>query len=280
MSRRGWSVLLAVVALVALACKTPTPEQPGPPGEPPPPPVDGFPSSMIALGDSLTAAYGSCLAPTACPRNSWATGNGTQVRSHYRRILEANPAIEDHNRNLARPGADVADLVDQAGQAAAQPADYVTVLVGGNDACRGDMTSAGAFRESLDRALATLRDAMPDARVLVVSIPNIYRVWEIGHTNKVAVGVWKSGVCPNLLTNPTSTAPEDVARRQAFADRIAAYNEEIRAACGAYGPRCRHNNVADFAFELTMLSALDFFHPNAAGQQALADETYPGEFTW
>ena len=66
---------------------------------------------------------------------------------------------------------------------------------------------------------------MPEARVLLVSIPNIYRVWEIGHTNKVAVGVWKSGVCPNLLANPTSTAPADVARRQAFADRIAAYNE-------------------------------------------------------
>ena len=279
MSRRTWSVLLAVVALVALACKTPDPEQPQP-GEPPPPPVDGFPSSMIALGDSLTAAYGSCLAPTACPRNSWSTGNGTQVKSHYRRILDVNPAIEDHNRNLARPGADVSDLADQAGQAAAQPADYVTVLVGGNDACNGEMTSPGAFRDSLDRALGTIRDAMPEARVLVVSIPNIYRVWEIGHTNKVAVGVWKSGVCPNLLANPTSTAPEDAARRQAFAERIAAYNAEIKAACRDYGTRCRHNNVADFAFELTMLSALDFFHPNAAGQQAIADETYPDEFMW
>jgi len=53
--------------------------------------VDGFPSSMVALGDSITAAYGSCLAPTACPRNSWATGDGTQVNSHYRRILASNP---------------------------------------------------------------------------------------------------------------------------------------------------------------------------------------------
>ena len=279
MSRRTWSILLAVVALVSLACKTPEPEQP-PPGEPPPPPVDGFPSSMISLGDSITAAYGSCLAPTACPRNSWSTGNGTQVRSHYKRILAANPAIEDHNRNLAQPGADVSDLAGQAEQAAAQPADYVTILVGGNDACSGDMTSPGAFRDSLDRALGTIKDAMPDARVLLVSIPNIYRVWEVGHTNRVAVSAWRSGVCPNLLTNPTSTASEDVNRRQAFADRISAYNEQIRGACQAYGPRCRHNNVADFAFSLDMLSALDFFHPNAAGQQALSDETYPGEFMW
>jgi lysophospholipase L1-like esterase len=279
MSRRTWSVLLAVAALVSLACKTPESEQP-PPGEPPPPPVDGLPSSMVALGDSITAAYGSCLAPTACPRNSWSTGNGTQVKSHYKRILAANPAIKDHNRNLSQPGADVSDLVGQAEQAAAQPADYVTILVGGNDACSGDMTSPEAFRDGLDRAMGTIKDAMPDARVLLVSIPNIYRVWEVGHTNRVAVSAWRSGVCPNLLANPTSTAPEDVARRQAFADRIAAYNEQIRGVCRSYGPRCRHNNVADFAFSLDMLSALDFFHPNAGGQEALADETYPGEFMW
>ena len=55
MSRRAWSILLAALALIALACKTPTPEEPGPPGEPPPPPVDGLPSSMIALGDSSVA---------------------------------------------------------------------------------------------------------------------------------------------------------------------------------------------------------------------------------
>ena len=32
--------------------------------------------------------------------------------------------------------------------------------------------------------------------------------------------------------------------------------------------------------DLTMLSAIDFFHPNASGQNALADLTYPGTFTW
>lgn len=279
MSRRAWALTIAAVMLVALACKTPEPEQPDP-GGPPPAPVEGFPSSIVALGDSLTAAYGSCLAPTSCPRNSWVTGDGTQVRSHYRRILAANPAVEDHNRNLAAPRAVVADLPGQASAAAASPAEYVTVLVGGNDACEGEMTSVEAFRGYVDEALGTLRDAMPGARLLVVSIPDIYRVWEIGHTNKFAVGVWKSGVCPNLLANATSTAPEDAARREAFRDRITAYNRQLEAACSAYGPRCRFDDVSDFAFELTMLSAIDFLHPNASGQQALADLTYPDSFTW
>ena len=264
---------LALAALLAMACQTPV-SNPAP-GEPPPPPVDGFPSSMLALGDSITAAYGSCLAPTACPRNSWATGDGTQVNSHYRRILASNPAIKGHNTNLAKPGSTSADLPAQAATAAATPVDYVSVLVGANDACRGGMTSAGTFGANVSQALHTISGAMPNAQLLVVSIPNVFRVWEIGHTNKVALAAWRSGVCPNLLTNPTSEDPADTARRQAFADQVAAYNVRLAGACGAVA-NCRYVDISSFAFELTMLSAIDFFHPNASGQQAIADQTYPG----
>jgi lysophospholipase L1-like esterase len=264
---------LALAALLVMACQTPV-SNPGP-GEPPPGPVDGFPSSMVALGDSITAAYGSCLAPTACPRNSWATGDGTQVSSHYRRILASNPAIKRHNTNLAKPGSTSADLPGQAATAAASPVDYVTMLVGANDACKGGMTPAGTFGANVSQALNTISGAMPAAQVLVVSIPNVFRVWEIGHTNKVALAAWRSGVCPNLLTNPTSEDPADVARRQAFADQVAAYNGRLAGACGSIA-HCRYVDVSSFAFDLTMLSAIDFFHPNAAGQQALADQSYPG----
>lgn len=272
-------VSLVAVAVLALACEFPEREE-SLPERPRPDPVPGYPSTMVALGDSLTAAYGSCLAPTPCPRNSWSTGDGTQVWSHYRRLLEVNPAIEDGQRNLAEPGATAADLSGQARAAAKTPAEYVTVQIGANDACEGEMTPVATFREHVDEALRTLGDAMPDARVLVVSIPNIYRVWEVGQDNSFAVRVWRSGVCPNLLTNPTSNAKADADRRRAFRDRVTAYNRELRAACSAYGPRCRYADVADFAFDLTMLSALDFFHPNAAGQEALAELTYPGTFDW
>jgi lysophospholipase L1-like esterase len=264
---------LALAALLMMACQTPV-SNPGP-DEPPPGPVDGFPSSMVALGDSITAAYGSCLAPTSCPRNSWATGDGTQVLSHYRRILASNPAIKGHNRNLAKPGTGSADLPGQAATAAATPVDYVTVLVGANDACQGGMTPAGTFGANVRQALNTISNAMPNAQVLVVSIPNVFRVWEIGHTNKVALAAWRSGACPNLLTNPTSDDPADVARRQAFADQIAAYNDRLAGACGSIA-HCRYVDISTFAFELTMLSAIDFFHPNASGQQALAEQSYPG----
>jgi lysophospholipase L1-like esterase len=273
-------VVLVLCALVAVGCKAAAGAASDATQSPPSAPVAGFPSSMVALGDSITAGYGSCFAPTACPRNSWATGDGTQVDSHYRRILRSNPAISGHNRNLAVAGARVGTLPGQAAAAIGAPADYITLLGGANDACSGDMTSTASFRSSVDDALSTLKRGLPKARLLLVSLPNVFRVWEIGHTNSFAVGVWKSGICPNLLADPTSTAPADVARRQAFADRITVYNGQLREACRQYGSKCRFVDISGFAFDLTMLSAIDFFHPNASGQNALADQTYPGTFTW
>lgn len=280
---RRWAVALGVlVAVVGLACKAPASSDPS---APPPAPRGDLPSSMVALGDSLTAAYGSCLAPVSCPRNSWSTGNGTQVRSHYQRILAANAAIRGHARNVSQPGAMAADLAGQARVATTSAVEYVTVQIGGNDACRDhieDMTRPDVFRADVDEALAILKRGMPKARVLLVSVPDIYRVWEVGRSNRIAVGVWESGVCPSLLANPGSTAVADMARRKAFRDRIIAYNRELSAACAAYGPRCRWDNGAAFAdrFELTDLCALDFFHPNAAGQNALAEVTFPSRFGW
>jgi lysophospholipase L1-like esterase len=274
---RWWTAVLALVALVAIGCKAGTTAG----GGPPPSPVPGYPTTMVALGDSITAGFGACLAPTACPRSSWATGDGSQVDSHYRRILAANPAISGHNRNLSEPGATSADLPGQAATAVGQRLDYVTVLIGANDACVGSMTPVATFRADIDTGLATLRSHAPSARLLLVSLPDVYRVWEIGHTNQLAQASWStSQVCPNLLTNPTSTAPADADRRAAFRDRIAAYNTQLSQACAGYGPRCRFVDIATFAFSLNMLSAIDFFHPNASGQNALADHTYPGSFTW
>src|SRR5712671_2380264 len=106
MSRR-WVALLAAASLIALGCKSTAGAVGTDPSAPPPVPVDGLPSSMVAMGDSITAGFGSCLAPASCPRNSWSTGDGTQVNSHYRRLLKVNPAIERREVNLAVPGAKV-----------------------------------------------------------------------------------------------------------------------------------------------------------------------------
>jgi lysophospholipase L1-like esterase len=280
------AVGLAAVGLVAgmllAGCDPVASANPGASG-----PVPGrtAPSSMAALGDSITTGFASCVVPAPCPRNSWATGDSTLVNSHYRRILAVNPAIQGHARNFAAPNAMAADLVAQASSAVAAKVEYVTVLVGANDVCHGSfeqMTSVPTFRAQVDQALAVLRRGLPTARVLVVSIPNIYRVWEVGHGNKAAVRVWSAGVCPALLANPTSTAAADVNRRQAVRQRIDAYGSALSAACTGYGSRCRTDGNAAhlFAFDLTDLAVTDFFHPNAGGQADLARVSWPGRIEW
>jgi lysophospholipase L1-like esterase len=269
-----WTVAVAVLlALFALACEgsagstRPTPA----PGKPRP----GLPSSIAALGDSITTGFGSCVLLASCQRNSWSTGDGLRVDSHYRRLEKDNPAIRGHAYNLAAPGARAAALPAQADGAVRAKAEYVTVLIGANDACRATldaMTSVAAFRADVDRALAAVKKGLPRARVLVVSVPDLNRLWEVGHTEQRVTRVWAHGVCPALLANATSTAAADVRRRAAFGDRVDAYNKQLTAACRAYGSRCRYDGGAAHRvrFTLDLVNGLDYFHPNVAGQNELA----------
>jgi lysophospholipase L1-like esterase len=280
MGGRGWTLLLAGLALLIIACEGSAGAEPRPSARP-----SGRITSMAALGDSITNAFASCLAPSPCPRNSWSTGEGTKVDSHYRRLLRDNPGLKGGNHNYAAANARADALAGQAAAAVRVAPQYVTVLIGADDACRGalaDMTPVETFRRQVDAALAVLRERAPAARVLVASIPDINRLWEIGHTNRLAVKAWSFGLCPALLADPASTAPAAVERRRAFAARVDAYNAELAAACRAYGPRCRGDGgaVHRVRFTLDMVTAQDFFHPNSAGQGALATAAWQGAADW
>lgn len=277
MPRRWTVVVTAVLAVLALACEGG--DGIGQPGEPSPSPRPGLPGSMAALGDSVTAGFGSCLSLATCTRNSWSTGNGLRVDSHYQRLLDANPAIRDKARNHSAGGARARSLPDQATKAVGSRPEYVTILVGANDACRRraeEMTTPQVFRADLDRALGVLGDARPRPRVLVASVPDLYRLWEVGHTNSRAVRAWSRGICPALLANATSTAEADAQRRATVRERIDAYNTQLAAACRKYGSRCRYDGgaVHRVRFDLDMVNSLDYFHPNVAGQNKLAEVTW------
>jgi lysophospholipase L1-like esterase len=276
------SVLLSVTAgaLAALltAVVAPAPAAAADPGPPP--------SSMASLGDSITRGFNACGWFVDCTSRSFSTGSTASVNSHYLRILAVNPAINGRNFNDARSGAKASDMAGQAQTAVGQGVGYVTMLIGANDACTSSeatMTAITTFRTQIDSALNTLRAGLPNAKVFVISIPDIKRLWEVGRVSGSARFAWSLfGICQSMLANPTSTAAADVARRDRVRQRVVDFNAQLAQACAAYGPNCAFDNnaVFNFPFVLSQVSTWDYFHPNTSGQTVLASVSYPAGFNW
>ncbi|MEU8819030.1 GDSL-type esterase/lipase family protein [Actinoplanes sp. NPDC048796] len=279
--RRWHLAVLALLGVFALACEEGTgAADPKPTGS-----SKSYPSSMAALGDSITVGFASCFALVACERRSWATGSDSAVDSHYRRIRDKSAAIKGKAYNFAQSGADSADLAAQARKAVNVKAQYVTILIGSNDACAASvpgMTPVATFRQRVGAGLDRLKKGLPKARVLMVSIPDLYRLWDVGHGNEKAVRAWNAGICPSLLARPTSTAEADESRRRQVARRIDGYNDALADACRAYGKKCRWDSgeVHNVRFDLELVNRIDYFHPSTEGQARLAEVSYPGRFTW
>ena len=244
----------------------------------------GYPSSMASTGDSITRAFNTCGFPFIdCPQNSWSTGTSSTVNSHYRRILASNPAISGRNFNDAKTGARMNGLAAQVTTVVSQNAEYVTILMGANDVCTSSvatMTPTATLESQLQAALQSLSSGLPNTRIYVVSIPNVYRLWEILHTNFSAIVTWTLGrICQSLLANPTSTAPADVARRQQVHDRNVADNQVLSRVCARF-IHCRFDGGAAFnlQFARSDVSTRDYFHPAVAGQAKAAAVTWGATF--
>lgn len=236
-----------------------------------------MPNSMAAVGDSLTRASGSGERYFADnTANSWATGSNPVVNSVALRIATRNAALSGNVYNLARYGARMSDLRAQMDVVNAVRAEYVTVLVGGNDACaltEAAMTPVDAFRKQFADAMAVLAEGSPQSRVLVLSIPDPTRLLPLFRDNSRATLVWDAfDVCQTALVRPTSEAPADVARRDRVRQRIVDYNRQLAEVCAQYR-QCRYDGGAVFngALEAADVSPFDYFHLSARGQGRLAE---------
>jgi lysophospholipase L1-like esterase len=234
-----------------------------------------LPDSMAAIGDSITQAVDVAWFYGNWPGHSWSTGyvpfDG--VASHYERIRAQHPAITGERHNDAVSGARMADAPGQARQAVAQGAEYVTILMGANDLCgwEGSMTSPEDFRRDVAATMETLAASPARPHVFVASIPNLYQLWSILHTDPAARLVWQvAGICPSILG-----ADRTEADRQAVAARERVFNAILDEVCAA-SPRCRFDGYRIFSYRFTkdMVSKLDYFHPSLAGQATLAAETW------
>jgi lysophospholipase L1-like esterase len=236
-----------------------------------------LPSSMAAIGDSISQATDVCCWYGDHPANSWSTGSAgwDGVLSHYERIRASNPNISGHNYNDSVSGARMDDGPGQARRAVDQHARYVTILLGANDVCTsspGTMTSVDTFRSNYQQTLQILFAGLPTrAHVFVASIPDIYRLWALYQDDSTAEFVWDTAnICQSLLSPARSDAD-----RQYVRDRNIDFNFVLQQECAKY-LRCRFDNnaVFDYQFNRADVSKLDYFHPSLMGQAHLAGITW------
>ena len=178
--RRGLALLVVLVAVLSGAASAATPSP-----------------TTTALGDSITRGFNAGLVPFRdAPSYSWATG--TDVSSAAQR-LQSRAVFND-----AKDGARMRDLPAQAARAAAQGADRVLILMGANDICHGDvaaMTSTARFRSDFESALRVFATRLPDARIEVMSIPDLYGLWQIESDRLLARTAWRFlHLCDALLS--------------------------------------------------------------------------------
>jgi lysophospholipase L1-like esterase len=235
------------------------------------------PSSIAGIGDSITRAFDACCWYGDHPAQSWSTGDlpFDGISSHYERLLGLSPVIAGHNYNDARTGARMRDAQGQAQTAVGQHAQYVTILMGANDACTSSpatMTSVADFRAQFAATMSTLAAGLPaGSHVFVGSVPNVYRLWQLFRGNATAQLVWFAAqICQSMLSLSNTEA-----QRQAVLARIVAFNGVLDDVCGQYA-FCRYdgNAVFDYTFTSGQVSKLDYFHPSVSGQSALATITW------
>lgn len=221
----------------------------------------GPPDSIAVIGDSISAGTGTSGIPASTqPQNSWSTG--TNNNSLYQRILAINPAISGRNQNVAANGNDMTDALAMANQVNLNT-DLITIQLGGNDLCKGNvsqMTPVEQYRSEFLAALSAIKSRNPNALIQVQSVPDIFNLWyvrgapaSVNGQESASAGTartfWNLGLipCESLVASPTSTDLTNTARRNQVRSRNIALNYVLQEECGAV-LRCRFDDFATFDF--------------------------------
>ena len=281
MRSAGWYLVLTLVVAAPAAALEPGQSEP---------------KKLVSLGDSITRAFDATL-PADNLNQSWVNGTHgffeklfrlPDVKSHNQRISANFGDSGRRNVVLARNGAKVRALQEQAAGTTGKGYTYATVLIGGNDVCRATIAELPTDYEfTVDAAigLVELFRSLPDgASVQVAAIPDIKRLYEIG-IDKTALGIidceqlWRFTAqgfpCGSMLSPDNTEADRDYVR-----SRNVRYNEILQflTAIGTRKFTNLHISWTDktftYPFTADDVSNIDCYHPSSQGQRALARETW------
>jgi lysophospholipase L1-like esterase len=227
---------------------------------------------MAAIGDSITRAFNSG-APLAQPHRSWSLGyeNGV-VRSHRQRLEDMGVGVTAID--VSRSGAKSRDLAGQVGRLLRYNSlDYVSFLMGANDVCDWRTNHAADLRQyetNLRQAVSRLVNHSPNVKILMVAIPNMLNLYEVASPHRCQAKWTIMSFCPSLLGRNITAL-----QRQYFGERLADANDALRTVADEFADNVKFvEHAATLEFEWRHISRIDCFHPSAAGQAYLADETW------
>lgn len=238
-----------------------------------------YPDSIASMGDSISRAASTNPGSTSdVTANSWSTGSGTKVNSHYNRIKAASGTTA--TANAAKSGSTSADLVRQANLVVSNRAQYVTIISGGNDICGASsiatMTSAATYKNNMRNALKTLGTSPAKPKVLLASSPSLLDLYKLGVNSAAAKRVWVGGnICPIMFSAPDDKSTTANNRRNSVEQRMQAYNTAAKEVCAEFS-FCAFDDGAVYNIDLQPadISTVDYFHPSVAGQNKIANVTW------
>ncbi len=261
------------------------------------------PRRLSSIGDSITEAINAeeySIFNPITPNHwaSWVNGyhgfwewllGRTNVHSHNQRITAAFGWWGRKNYMEAVSGADSFDIAGQAAQSVAHAADYVTLFMGHNDVCQdsfADIPTDAQFEANVRAGLDQLKASLPHgATIYVVGIVDIYKLYQLGD-QLTSLGIidcrliWATSMlgifpCATMLSPLNSEAD-----RQYTRSRNIAFNQILQNLVAEYNATDPHHyyeytdEVFNYNFTPSQVSAFDCFHPSAEGQKELARVTW------
>jgi lysophospholipase L1-like esterase len=230
-----------------------------------------YPTSMATIGDSISrGAVADDTIDDDQPEHVWSTGydGGDIVNSHLERIRAVNPSTPGYNN--AWNGASSDDLLAQSNTTVSQGVEYVTIQMGGNDICgdnTAEMPSVATWEARWNEAIDVLQAGLPGADILVTSVVNVRRVYDVGKYNWGCQLKWNIFTfCENMLTNGSTQRNEATAR-------LLDYNSSLASITSAQGVWYDSDSYA-INFSRGQLSSVDCFHPDISLNRDMANVTY------
>lgn len=201
------------------------------------------PIYLVALGDSIT--YGSGLG------TSYSYATGTSINSVGLNLINSGKIT--NSKNISVPGAKSADVLSsQVPQISAYNPSYITLLIGGNDMLSllsGNPVTPEQFQANLSSIASSM--IAPGRKVLIGTIPDYSVIWQAGYPS-----------CNAYSYDPAL-----------IAYAIGLYNNKISAIANQYGLTLV--NLYPYLGTGDVLES-DCIHPNALGQQKIANQFIGG----